>query len=71
MPHKCVGGYRRRKLIWHQYLVPNQIVLVEKFFPDNPRKNDYYFILKNTLPFFSLNSYLIKRKGEKNNEETI
>lgn len=56
-PHKCSGGYRKRKLIWHKYYVPENVVLFEK----TTNKNVYKNIMKNILHIYSKSSKLLER----------
>lgn len=49
IPHRCVGGYRKRKLAWKIYFAPSNVVLIEK----KSGKNTYKNIINNILKTYS------------------
>jgi hypothetical protein len=57
-PHKCFGGYRKRKIIWNIYYAPDKVVLIEK----NSINNQYKNIMKNVLNIYSKASKSYGRK---------
>ena len=48
-PHRCVGGYRKRKLVWKKYFAPSNVVLLEK----KSEKNKYQNIINNVFKLYS------------------
>lgn len=57
-PHKCIGGYRKRKILWSVYYSPDKVVLLEK----TSEKNNYKNIIKNILFLYSKTSKPYGRK---------
>ena len=56
-PHKCVGGFRKRKIIWHLYYFPEKVVMFEK----TSAKNVYKNIMRDILQKYSQISYPMKK----------
>jgi hypothetical protein len=58
-PHKCVGGFRKRKIVWGVYYVSENVVLLEKVSENNVYKN----IMKKVLQTHSITSRPYGRKS--------
>lgn len=62
--HRCVGGYRKRKIIWNMYYVPVNVVMIEKISTHNVYKN----IMKNILKTYSETAIPYKRNKKQLND---